>query len=225
MLHRNLRTIVLGLLTGAALATCALLVIAFTSAPPLLDREMAAAVMVDIGADGSGGHGSGFAIAPDRVITAAHVTEGQTEFLVTTSDGRKFPAEVLWQSPTHDTALLKLLDGDSGSPNLTPAGLACRAPVLDEAVTLIGNQGIARFRVSHGTVSSVTPPEWGPGAPDGQMSMGTLLNLPAGHGDSGAPVFDADGRVLGLLEGGMSRGDYPVVWMVPATRICELLVH
>jgi S1-C subfamily serine protease len=190
----------------------------------LLSREMASTVMVGVGAAGEKGHGSGVAVGPDLILTAAHVTKGEDSFLITLEDGRTYPGTVLWESPARDTALVKLTAGaDGAAPNMPSASLACRKPVLDEDVTLIGNQQEARFRVSRGKVASTHLPDFGEGGPDGQMGRGLILNVAAGHGDSGGPVFDTDGHVIALLEGGTSPGgDYPVVWGIPSKDICEL---
>jgi S1-C subfamily serine protease len=212
---RKSLTAILGFTLGGLIAAGGL--IGATSGPTQLERQMAATVMVS----NAEGHGSGVLISPHLVLTANHVVDQQGEYTIERPNGEKYTADVLWQSPSRDTALLRIKD----DVYLPYAELACRAPELDEPVTLIGNQTIARFRVSHGAVSSIHAPEFGPGVPDEQLYKGTLLNIAAGPGDSGGPVFDADGRVLGLLQGGAEKGGYPTPWMIPSTRICDLLAR
>lgn len=205
------------LLAAAGLGLLVAAVMGLSPGPSLLEREMAVSVMVNF----NRGHGSGVMVGPDLVLTAAHVVDSPGAFKIKTPDGAEHTVEVLWRSPSRDSALLLITDG----AKLPYAELACRAAELDEPVTLIGNQGVARFRVSHGTVSSVHALDFGPLAPDEQLYKGTPLNIAAGPGDSGGPVFDAEGHVLGLLQGGADKGGYPTPWMIPATRICPLLAR
>src|SRR3989449_6634624 len=55
------------------------------------------------------GYGSGFVISADGVvITNQHVTQGAEQIVVTTRDGRDFPARILGEDPLTDIAVLKL---------------------------------------------------------------------------------------------------------------------
>src|SRR5438093_2309486 len=51
------------------------------------------------------GYGSGFIISPDGVvITNQHVTQGAEQIVVTTRDGRDFPAKIQGEDPLTDIA-------------------------------------------------------------------------------------------------------------------------
>lgn len=210
------------------------LTLASRPAPSLLDREMAASVMVE-DADGNG-HGSGVAIGADLVLTAAHVTAEGAPFTIRTADGAAFPSEVLWESPTRDVALVKVLprrefDKTVGgvvavNPALTHAELACRAPILDEPIVVIGSPLQARFVATHGTVASAHPIEG-----EGWAPSDVALDVSIAWGNSGGAVFDAEGRILGLADKVMLRPmgtaatTIGIGVMVPATRICPLLAR
>lgn len=213
--HRRLRppTIAAALLAGVVTA-------AFIAMPGGndLDAMIASSVMIKL----DRGHGSGVAIAPHLVLTNHHVVDGEKTVKVRTSDGAEYDAEVLWASPTRDVALLRVNDA-----NLRPAELACRAPKLGEALTGIGNPIRSRFHVATGRVASVLPIDTPKNDP---TDYAVPVDMAIAGGMSGGPVFDADGRVLGLMEavmiqplGAFSASLTGVGMMVPAQRICDLL--
>lgn len=184
-----------------------------------LDAMLASSVMVKVDT----GHGSGVAIGPHLVLTNTHVIEGETTVKIRTSDGTEYAAEVLWSAPDRDVALLRVNDA-----TLHPAELACRAPVLGEAIVGIGNPIAARFHVTSGRVASVTPidVEEHTDATD----YAVPLDMSVAGGQSGGAVFDSDGRVIGLMEAVMIQRTGPMAFsltgvgmMVPAERICDLL--
>src|SRR5438046_5951473 len=84
------------------------------------------------------GYGSGFIVSSDGVvITNQHVTQGAEQIVVTTRDGRDFPAKVLGEDPLTDIAVLKV--DATGLPTATthspiiksvlfPSGAVGRAP-------------------------------------------------------------------------------------------------
>jgi S1-C subfamily serine protease len=82
------------------------------------------------------GYGSGFIISPDGVvITNQHVTQGAEQIVVTTREGRDFPAKILGEDPLTDIAVLKL-DG-AGLPT-APLGRSTDL-LIGEWVVAVGN--------------------------------------------------------------------------------------
>lgn len=152
------------------------------------------------------GHGSGIVVAPDRILTNAHVVseeeyDGAIRVLVIPSEsGGPIEAEVVARSPRNDLALIAL----SGNRRLTPATLFS-GPVPDGAdVFAIGYPG--GVDVAQGLdLSDVMRPQV-PVKTRGNISAGrsakgfeTLLHTAAiGSGNSGGPLVDACGRVLGV---------------------------
>src|SRR5207247_4801449 len=82
------------------------------------------------------GYGSGFIISADGVvITNQHVTQGAEQIVVTTRDGRDFPAKVLGEDPLTDIAVLKI---DGGSLPMAPLGKSTDLQI-GEWVVAVGN--------------------------------------------------------------------------------------
>src|SRR2546422_4739818 len=82
------------------------------------------------------GYGSGFVISPDGVvITNQHVTQGAEQIVVTTRDGRDFPAKIQGEDPLTDIAVLKV-DG-TGLPT-APLGKSTDL-MIGEWVVAVGN--------------------------------------------------------------------------------------
>ena len=140
------------------------------------------------------GAGSGFIISEDGyIVTNYHVIDGATSIKVTLNDGSQFDAKLIGGEETNDVAVLKI-DGITG---LKPVVLGDSDDlVVGETVCTIGNAlGSLSFSQTSGGVSatdrSVT------------MSDGTVINMiqtdcTINSGNSGGPLFDSYGRVVGI---------------------------
>ena len=137
--------------------------------------------------------GTGFAVAENLVVTNAHVVAGESKTRVDTPDGRKLDGQVVAFDPNRDLAVLRV----SG---LGLAPLARAGGHVDERGSLFGHPGggdlrespmrIAEQIVARGTNISHTA------ATEREVFVLAAVTAP---GDSGAPVVDVDGRVLGVL--------------------------
>ncbi len=146
------------------------------------------------------GYGSGFIISPDGVvITNQHVTQGAEQIVVTTREGRDFPAKILGEDPLTDIAVLKV-DG-SGLPT-APLGKSTDL-LIGEWVVAVGNPfayllGNTEPTVTAGVVSAVgrnlLPSQGQSGIYVGMIQTDAPIN----PGNSGGPLANAVGEVVGV---------------------------
>jgi S1-C subfamily serine protease len=158
------------------------------------------------------GAGTGIVLSSSGVIlTNNHVIRGATSVRVTDVDnGQSYPAIVVGYDIAHDIAVLKLT-GASGLKRIT-LGSTPRLEV-GEAVKAIGNAGGVgvRLRVASGRVTALHRPitaRDADGTPEPLRDM-IETNAPTQAGDSGGPLIDAAGRVVGINTAGLSGLERP----------------
>ncbi len=149
------------------------------------------------------GAGTGVVLDTDGlVLTNAHVVDGATEIWVTTtSDTTPRRAELVAADAGADLAVLQLAD----TTGLTAAPLAARAPAVGDAVVAIGNALALEggMSVTQGIVSALDRSI--------ETSNGTLSDLvqtdaAISSGNSGGPLVDAAGEVIGINTAVASSG-------------------
>ncbi len=161
------------------------------------------------------GHGSGFAVAPDKVLTNAHVvellrTEKNLVVGIIPSQGKKsYGGKVIAYSPGNDLALIQLKEGR------LPVSTFFAGAVSDgQHVTAIGYPGAVDRAQGLDLEEMIQP--LSPVKTSGTVSMGrashgfdTLLHTaPMAQGNSGGPLVDDCGRVLGVNSfGSQSESD------------------
>lgn len=143
--------------------------------------------------NGPNGHGSGVWIDPTHIITAAHVIQVTKDgrFTVVGEKGKVVMASVTRVDADHDVAILTVI-GDYRSPYFSP--LVCRPPQVDERVTIIGAPLWLPILHTHGTVASNIF-----GVPD-QKSLLFAIDGEVAEGNSGGPVLDSTGEVIGIVD-------------------------
>ena len=144
----------------------------------------------------SDGSGSGVIISPDGlVLTAGHVVEGRAGRRVTAvlSDGRSLPATVLASNQGSDLGLVKIADvsglptaplGDSSTLRRGEWILATGHPLGQHT----GRPPVLRI----GRILRVG------GGRFGRPMRTVETDAPIISGDSGGPLFDLNGRVVGI---------------------------
>jgi serine protease Do len=135
--------------------------------------------------------GSGFIIDPDGiVVTNNHVISGADDIEVIMTDGRTFPAEVIGRDEATDLAVLRI-EPDSPLPSV-PFGNSDRLRIGDW-VLAIGNPFGLGGSVSLGIVSAMNR-NIGAGPYDSFIQTDAAIN----RGNSGGPLFDLAGNVVGV---------------------------
>jgi S1-C subfamily serine protease len=153
--------------------------------------------------------GTGMVISSSgQVLTNTHVIDGATTIKVTVvTTGRSYDAEVVGSDTVHDVALLQI----EGAPNLDTVKLGDSSAVDEgDAVTAVGNAGgvggiptVSQGQVTALDQSITVSDENGSGA----SSLSGLIETDAAlqPGDSGGPLYDSSGTVIGMntaAEGG-----------------------
>lgn len=136
------------------------------------------------------GQGSGFIVSPDGlVLTNAHVVKGASEVIVKLTDRREFRAKVLGSDPKTDVAVLKI-----DAKNLPTVRLgSTRDLQVGEWVLAIGSPFGFENSVTAGVVSAK-----GRSLPDDSLVPFIQTDVAVNPGNSGGPLFNARGEVVGI---------------------------
>lgn len=134
-----------------------------------------------------------------HVLTAGHLfDEGVLKRLeVTTTNGRKYVAETLGVDHGRDLALIKVSTDAVFKPALF-ARLGGQR-VGDQAFAIGYPLGLP-LTVTHGIISSL-------GALPGRSVSMTGTDVFLNHGNSGGPVYDIEGRMIGIVSGFFADSD------------------
>lgn len=174
------------------------------------------AVTVELTAFGGEAHGSGFVWdAAGRVVTNHHVVAAGSAPRLTYADGARVSARVVADSPEADLAILEPV---GPVPFRRPAERAEALP--GQRVVALGNPGGRGLTRSEGAVTAL-----------GRLvsSGGTLLpnmietTVPLVPGNSGGPLFDCDGRFVGLNAAAvLTPGGTQAAYSIPAATVARV---
>jgi S1-C subfamily serine protease len=148
------------------------------------------------GAQEQQAQGSGFVIDKDgHVVTNYHVVQGAKKVQVSFSDEEQMNATVVGTDPSTDIAVLKIQGAMSRS--LTPLVLGDSNRVkVGDAVVAIGNPFGLERTVTAGIVSALQRQIQ---APNGfQIDEVIQTDAAINHGNSGGPLLNANGDVIGV---------------------------
>src|SRR5687768_3132078 len=139
--------------------------------------------------------GSGFVIDKSgRIVTNYHVIEGAQEVEVNFSGDDRVPARVVGSDPSTDLAVLEI---DAQARALTPLPLGNSDAVrVGDSVVAIGNPFGLERTVTAGIVSALQREIV---APNGYTIDKVIqTDAPINHGNSGGPLLNAEGEVIGV---------------------------
>lgn len=159
--------------------------------------------------------GTGFVVSRDGyALTAAHVVKAAKRVKAVDADGRLWDAEVVVVDDEEDVAVVKLRG------TWRPLALAARPAELGAEVFTVGYPDIDVLGFSPKLASGVVSSTAGPLDAPHLMQ----ISVPIQPGNSGGPVVDERGNVVGLVVGRMLPGSYEnVAYAVSVDRMRGLL--
>ncbi|HEX5077747.1 MAG TPA: serine protease [Geminicoccaceae bacterium] len=203
-----------GRLIGLSLA---IILSACASGPPNVELLNRSTVLVEH----AKGHGTGTIVGPHAVLTAYHVVQ-ESPLEVTFFAGPREPGKVVWQNAILDLALVEV-----EVPDGYPAPeWSCADLHAGQHLVSVGHPTQSRWVAVGGYLPDA--------ATFGDIGL-VSLGFPIGLGTSGGPVFDSDGRVVGvtlaiLAERSSASALYDhyqdtgIGLMLPATAFCNAFV-
>jgi putative serine protease PepD len=141
--------------------------------------------------------GSGFVVDDEGyIVTAAHVVDGANSLKVTFSDGTVRSAQLVGKDDATDVAVIKV---DPGGLTLHPLELGSSEELdVGDSVAVIGSPFGYSESLSTGIVSGLDRTIE---APNGfTVSHAVQIDAAVNPGNSGGPVLNASGQVIGIAD-------------------------
>lgn len=153
--------------------------------------------------------GSGWAVGEDAIVTNAHVVENSRDITIIAYDGTEFNAELVCMDEELDIAVLVV------EKTLKPLPLKKLENVsTGEDVWAIGAPESLDYTLTRGVVSAKEREI------NGQKYIQTDAAI--NHGNSGGPLMDDQGNVIGMNTLKMSDAE-GIGLAIPVNRICEYM--
>jgi len=142
--------------------------------------------------------GTGFAIADGYVVTNYHVTNGAKVIKVRGINGdikKAYKAFVVASDRERDLAIIKIVDKKFGGFENIPYCIGKSIPEVGDEVFVLGypmtNTMGQEVKLTNGIISAASGFK-------GDQSM-YQISAPVQPGNSGGPLFDSDGNVIGVI--------------------------
>jgi len=179
------------------------------------------------------GHGSGFAVGPNRIVTNAHVVQLAIEYpkdvvvgIVPSEGSRSYGARVIRADPSRDLALLEMEQG-----RLPPIPLFLGAIPDGSTVAALGYPGNVDLATAQSADDYITPlpPTRSMGNYSNERPINGIAALlhtaNIARGNSGGPLLDQCGRVIGVntfITRG-DEGDSPFAFAIANREVAAFL--
>jgi serine protease Do len=144
--------------------------------------------------------GSGVLISADgKVMTAAHVTQGTDDITVEFLGGETIRARTVAEEPAADLELLQLERVPAGAKVATLGD----SNTVGDPVLIVG----APYGLSHSMSAGWVSARWPPNSVYRAMPLAEFLqtNATINTGNSGGPMFNMKGEVIGLVSHNISK--------------------
>ncbi len=157
--------------------------------------------------------GSGFFVRPGQVVTNLHVIRGARRCEIKTLDGKGKVFAVAGTLAVDEEGDLVLLSVEMPPDRPRASELARVLPDEGETIFVIGNPLKLEGSVTNGIVSAVRE----------VPNVGKIIQItaPISHGNSGSPVFNLKGQVVGIVTFKVTNGQN-INLAMGAARVEEL---
>jgi putative serine protease PepD len=170
--------------------------------------------------------GSGFVLdKAGHIVTNYHVVQGADQIRVSFSNRDTVQAQLVGTDPSTDLAVLRVETSASGLKPL-PLGDSDSVEVGDQVVAIGNPFGLDRTATA-GIVSAlqrlITAPN--------QFTIDHVIqtDAPINHGNSGGPLLNARGQVIGvntkIETGGISSGNVGIGFAVPSNTVKDVVAQ
>jgi S1-C subfamily serine protease len=137
------------------------------------------------------GMGSGFVIDGEgHILTNFHVVEGARKLDVTTSDKKRYTAQIVGTDPIHDLAVIQIPTKTVPQASIGDS----KGLVVGQKVYAIGNPFGLSGTMTRGIISSIRSLKGERGFIDEAIQTDAAIN----PGNSGGPLLNAQGQVIGI---------------------------
>jgi len=194
----------------------------------VVDRSGPAVISIEVGGHRGSGAGSGFVVTPDGyAMTNSHVVSSAKKIRVRTPAGETADAQVVGDDPATDLAVIRI---DTGALSTQPL---VYLPVDGRLKTRVGQLAVAignplgfESTVSTGVISAHGRSLRGKG---NRLIDGVIQHTaPLNPGNSGGPLLDGTGRVIGVNTAIIARSQgigFAIAVETAAWVLGELLQH
>jgi S1-C subfamily serine protease len=170
--------------------------------------------------------GSGFVLdKAGHIVTNYHVVRGANAIQVSFSNNERFKAKLVGVDPSTDIAVLQV-DVKARALKALPLGNSDGVRVGDQVIAIGNPFGLDRS-VTAGIVSAVQRRIEAPN----NLSISHVIQTDAAlnHGNSGGPLLNAQGQVIGvnaqIETGGVSQGNVGIGFAIPINTVKEVVAQ